>query len=56
MNMDINLKDNLINALTNKDTDITPVGSFPATCMTELMVKDGTPGQRDTEMQNKWQK
>ncbi|MGN1321147.1 MAG: uroporphyrinogen decarboxylase family protein [Methanosphaera sp.] len=54
--MDINLKDNLINALTNKDTDITPVGSFPATCMTELMVKDGTSwpkGHRDAEQMAK---
>ncbi|WP_455645423.1 uroporphyrinogen decarboxylase family protein [Methanosphaera sp.] len=38
---DVNLKDNLINALTKNESEITPAGSFPATCMTELMEKDG---------------
>lgn len=39
--MDFDLKDNLRKALTTEDNEITPVGSFPATCMIELMDKDG---------------
>ena len=37
--MDINLKENLIAALTTEDNEITPVGSFPETYMIELMEK-----------------
>lgn len=39
--MDLNLRDNLISALTTEDNEVTPVGSFPATCMIELMEKEG---------------
>lgn len=39
--MDLNLRDNLIAALTTEDNEVTPVGSFPATCMIELMEKEG---------------
>ena len=50
--MDINLKDNLTAALTTEDNEITPVGSFPATCMIELMEKEGVSwpaGHTDAE-------
>ncbi len=50
--MDINLKENLIAALTTEDNEITPVGSFPATCMIELMEKEGVSwpkGHTDAE-------
>jgi len=50
--MDLNLKDNLIAALTTEDNEITPVGSFPATCMIELMEKEGVSwpkGHTDAE-------
>lgn len=50
--MDINLRDNLIAALTTEDNEVTPVGSFPATCMIELMEKEGVSwptGHTDAE-------
>ncbi|MDO5852336.1 MAG: uroporphyrinogen decarboxylase family protein [Methanobacteriaceae archaeon] len=37
----MNIKENLINTLTNKENEMTPVTAFPAVCMLELMDKEG---------------